>query len=376
MLNLNLKPITVTAVAVLMLLCFTACGKKNSGVSFGVTEDTKFGAVHIDCSIEDFNAAGFAFGDSVDIRFSNGEEMEDIPYFDGYYVKTGEPLVCGYPGYAHPAIAFSSGDAMWKKLGMTEQDTVTVTLREKGKYLDVQESLSMVYSNDRSDFAADAVFGNFRAMCGGSMKPDTFYRGASPINDEYSRAGTVNRLLAEADIAFILDLADNAEDIADYIASDGSASGYRFMELSGKGSVALLDLSAAYRSESYAQTLVGGLRQMMGAEGRCYIHCTEGKDRTGFVCLLLEALCGADYGELERDYMVTYDNYYGINEQTEPVKYAAIRALKLDDMLEYLSGVTGEALRTADYAEGAKAYLRFGGMNDSEIESLISFLTK
>ena len=47
---------------------------------------------------------------------------------------------------------------------------------------------------------------------------------------------------------------------------------------------------------------------MTGQEGPCYIHCTEGKDRTGFVCLLLEALCGANYGELRDDYMTTYAN--------------------------------------------------------------------
>lgn len=375
MLKSMLKPLTVTAAA-LLFVCLAACGKKSAGVTFGVTEDTKFGAVHIDCSIEEFNSLGFRFGDSVDIRFSNGRSMEDIPYYDGYYVKTGEPLVCGYPGYAHPAIAFSSGDALWKAFGMTEKDTVTVTLNEKGKYLRTQQALSMVYSTDRADYAEDAVFGNFRAMSGGSMKPDSFYRGASPINNEYNRAETVNELITENGIDFILDLADSEEDIADYMAEDSGVSGYRFTELSEKGGVALLDLSAAYRNESYARTLVGGLRQMMGAEGRCFIHCTEGKDRTGFVCILLEALCGAEYDELEKDYMLTYDNYYGISEQSDPEKYTEIRELKLDDMLEYLSGSSGEALRSMDYTEGAKAYLKFGGMNDSEIEMLTEFLTE
>ena len=35
-------------------------------------------------------------------------------------------------------------------------------------------------------------------------------------------------------------------------------------------------------------------REMMKKEGPFYIHCTEGKDRGGFVSLMLEALSGAD----------------------------------------------------------------------------------
>ena len=37
-------------------------------------------------SIDDFNKLGFEYGDSVNVSFTNGYELTDIPYYNGYYV--------------------------------------------------------------------------------------------------------------------------------------------------------------------------------------------------------------------------------------------------------------------------------------------------
>ena len=34
-------------------------------------------------TIDDFNNYGFKFGDSVDVKFSNGYELLDLPYYNG-----------------------------------------------------------------------------------------------------------------------------------------------------------------------------------------------------------------------------------------------------------------------------------------------------
>ena len=52
-----------------------------------ISEDEKFKSVVVDITIEDFNNSGFAFGDSCNVKFSNGYELNDIPYYNGYYVK-------------------------------------------------------------------------------------------------------------------------------------------------------------------------------------------------------------------------------------------------------------------------------------------------
>ena len=40
--------------------------------NYSVSHDTKFGGIYINISIDDFNKIGFKYGDSVDLKFSNG----------------------------------------------------------------------------------------------------------------------------------------------------------------------------------------------------------------------------------------------------------------------------------------------------------------
>ena len=60
--------------------------KKPSLKDYGILHDEKFGGVFVNISINDFNKKGFKFGDSVNVQFSNGYELLDIPYYNGYYV--------------------------------------------------------------------------------------------------------------------------------------------------------------------------------------------------------------------------------------------------------------------------------------------------
>ena len=50
--------------------------------------------------------------------------------------------------------------------------------------------------------------------------------------------------------------------------------------------------------------------------------------------MLVEALAGAEYQQIADDYMVTYDNYYGITAESEPDKYKTILEKNLDAMIE------------------------------------------
>ena len=55
-------------------------------------------------------------------------------------------------------------------------------------------------------------------------------------------------------------------------------------------------MSAAYEGAAYHTALVNGLNSALAHNAtKILFHCTEGKDRTGFVGLVLESLCGASY---------------------------------------------------------------------------------
>ncbi|MBP5694694.1 MAG: tyrosine-protein phosphatase, partial [Bacilli bacterium] len=111
-------------------------------------------------------------------------------------------------------------------------------------------------------------------------------------------------------------------------------------------------------------------------EGPYMVHCVEGKDRTGFVMMVLETLAGATYNQIIDDYMITYDNYYGINKTKDLNKYNVIKGKNIDVMLSTLIGDSSVDITTANYANECEEYLRAGGLSASEITQLKARLLK
>jgi len=361
-------------------------------VDAAIMHEFEFGGVYIDMTIDDFNALGFVCGDSVTVSFSNGYELQDLPYYNGYYTLTGSPLLVAYPGYPYIKVCINNGDDLWKIAALDESITATVRLREAGRYADIQDARDIHYRDEREEFPSDEVFANFRAVRVSGMAENVLYRSASPCDNQHKRAPYVDALCEAAGIRYILNLADTDSKIAGYIAKSDFASPY-FLSLFGSGKVDPIGLNMNYGSADFRAKLTAGLAKMAGEEGPYLVHCTEGKDRTGFVCLLLEALCGASYEEIVDDYMITYDNYYQITADerllgapltvlgsyyklSEPVgmRYRVIVENVLDPMVQSLAQGDPE-FRTADLAEYAKAFLREGGMSDEEIQTLIGRLT-
>ena len=366
---------------VAMMGCFAGCDKAHDPQSgedalvleaTAIEHETKFGGVYIKITIADFNAMGFAFGDSLNVTFSNGFELKDLPYYNGFYVDMGEPLLVGYPGYPYVRAGYNNGEDMYVKAALSETDTATVTLAEKGKYLDVQESLDIHYTDEQGD-RSDEVFANFRAVKAGDLKENVLYRSASPADNQHQRAAVADRLAAAAGIAFIINLSDDEEELAAHVAAEDFDSPH-FLSLYEAGKVIPLSMNMAFKSEGFSQKLVIGLNAASRADGPYLVHCVEGKDRTGFVCMVMEALAGATYREMVDDYMVTYDNYYGINLTTEPTKYRIIKEKNIDVMLRYITGDGTADLTTADYASCARAYLLSIGMTAEDVDALTARL--
>ena len=98
---------------------------------------------------------------------------------------------------------------------------------------------------------------------------------------------------------------------------------------------------------------------------------TEGKDRTGFVCMLIEALGDASYQEIADDYMVTYDNYYKINQEKDPERYRLILEQNLDAMVKFIVNDETADIKTADLSGCARKYLNAVGMSDEQIDAFL-----
>ncbi|MBE6124911.1 MAG: hypothetical protein E7186_01155 [Erysipelotrichaceae bacterium] len=357
--------------------------------NLAVQHETEFGGVYIKMTIDDFNKLGFEYGDSVTVEFSNGYKLEEVPYYNGYYVDAGERLLIAYPGYDYIKAAINYGEdlweraklktsknesTLWKEANLEEHSTASVYLKEKGKYKDIQEARDIHYSDDRTKFPSDEVFANFRDMEMGSLKPGKVYRSASPCDNQHNRAPYVDALIKEAGVNCILNLADNDVKIEKYISAEGFSSPY-FMNLYNIGNVYPIALNMNYLSDEFAQKIAQGFIDISAKEAPYLIHCTEGKDRTGFVCMLIEALAGASYQEIADDYMVTYDNYYRITPEKEPVKYRTILEHNLDAMLQFVVG-EGVDIKTAPLAGYAFVYLLNAGMTAEQINKFLRRITE
>ena len=347
----------------------------NGSAVFPIYEDIEFGAVKIDASEEEFAESGAEFGDSLNVYFSNGFILEDIPFYDGFYERVDQIVVAIYPN-AGISVAFCFGGRMWETAGCAPGDTVSITVREKGKYLDRQNILSTVYVDDRDAFDSDETFANFYAMAGGKLRKNTFFRGTSPFDDLHRRDAAADFLLKKSGIRFLLDLADNEKKLNSYMEKANVSSKYA-ASLYAEGKIVPLGLDSGYRRDGFKTRLVRGLLAMMEHEGPYYIHCTEGKDRTGFVCLLLAALADASYEEIEAGYMKSYANYYGITAESDRARYDALKELRIHDALWWMAGLPDNTdLAGKHFKKDAENYLRSAGMTDTQIGKLERFLTK
>lgn len=376
-------------VLALLILSLCACQKKKeesdpSIADYPIEHEMEYGGVYIKIAIDDFNALGFSFGDSIDLTFDNGRKLEDIPYYNGYYVDAGEPLLIGYPGYEYIKATINYGqdlwdefslkvpanvEGLWKKAVLEEHNTATITLHEKGKYLPIQEASDIHYFDERERYDSDAMFANFRSMNLGKLKRDVIYRSASPCDNQHNRAPYVDALIREAGVKTILDLADNEVKIEKYIARDGFASPY-FLSLYDSDQVIPIALNMNYLSDDFGMKIVQGFNLMAEKEGPYLIHCTEGKDRTGFVAMLIEALAKASYEEIEADYMKTYANYYRIDKSNDKEKYQIILERNLDGMIAFMVNDAGIDFKNCDLSIYAENYLQRCGMSEEQIQAL------
>jgi protein tyrosine/serine phosphatase len=383
-----MKRITAGMIACLALVSCTKeepMEKPLSVEGLSVQHEQEFGGVYIEITIDEFNALGFEYGDSVDVVFSSGYTLEDIPYYNGYYVDAGQPLLIAYPGYDYIKAAVNYGEDLWDtaelkairreniwmKASLDEHSTASIILREHGKYAEIQDARDISYTDFRTDYPSDEAFANFRSICMGDIREGVLYRSASPCDNQHKRAPYVDRLMEEAKIHCILNLADNEVKIERYIQADDFDSPY-FLSLYESDHVIPLALNMNWLSEDFAAKIAQGFIAMSETEGPYLIHCTEGKDRTGFVCMLVEALAGAEYREIADDYMLTYANYYRITETSEPAKYRTILEKNLDAMLRYVIGDENADLTAVDLSAGARDYLRRAGMSEEQIDAFLA----
>lgn len=367
----------ILALALMIAGCTTANVENGNAASQGksiptvettIIEIEKYGHAVFDETIEDFLSKGYELGDTVDIVFSSGYVLEDIPFYNGYYVGNGEPMLRAYPGHTNIAACINYGK-MNEVAGVDVGDTAIVNLSEKGAKLDEQALNSLVYTDERSDYGSDEIFANFREIDFGEIAPGRLYRSASPVNNEHGRAPYADAFAKCAGINAVLNLADTPQEVEEHISSDGFSSDY-YATLYNEGRVIALGMSVDFASKDFGDRLAAGLGQLSRLDPPYLVHCTEGKDRAGFTSALLSLLMGASVDEAIADYMTSYANYYGLTTADE-AKYVLIVDNNIIPMLKAIAGIDESTdVRSVDFEKAAGDYLLDHGMKAEEIAML------
>ena len=336
-----------------------------------ITSYNEFGAAMLSFTETDMTNAGFTLGDVISITIDDKKEIV-MPYYDGFYTRNGEFLCVAYPTY--PSICFTANNiGLPKELTGLEGHAVTVRMKEKGGCLDVQTALSMKYSNERIEYPdlSDAEFANARTVKAGNIPSGILYRSSSPFSNDIKRDIYVSEYLQQEKIRTVLNLADNEEKMLSYKDIPPYS-----LSLWKEGNVILCPLKADPTADDYNNRLIEALKQLPSHPAPYLVHCMEGKDRTGYVCALLEGLCGATYEEIVADYLVTYDNYYYINPAKDPVLCNTLVSLRLNTCLMFYANVSDEAqLPNIDYAKAFSSYLLSHGMTQQQLDALVHALT-
>lgn len=344
----------------LLTFCIAPALAENITIGAKVAEIDKYGQAQLDISKADFTGAGFDLGDIVTVTC--GSYIGDMPVFDGYYADRGSCMLRINPYEDKISLCINYGNFS-ETAGVGAGDAVTVAMKDKGGALATQELNALVYSDDRADFASDAVFANFRPVAEGIL-----YRSASPIDNKTNRAHCADSLIQEAGVQTVLNMADTPEDIVAYIAADDFDSPY-YGHLFEAGKVFALEMATDFASDAFAEGIVKGFSFLAEGDTPYLVHCLEGKDRTGFAIMVLEALMGWNEEQIVADYMQTYTNYYGIEPGTE--KFDLIAEKNILEMLRIMvDPEPGISLAETDLKAAAETCLLNSGMGEKTLKQL------
>lgn len=332
-----------------------------------VAEVQKYGNLTMDIEPKALYDAGYALGDI--LKVTVGNNVLEIPFCTSYSdVDTGSLVVRDDQKNNLLVVAINMGNFS-TTYNVNVGDKVLFSLLEKEGYLSEYLLHQLTRTNVRSDYATDSIFANFRNITTTGIKPAVLYRSSSPINNELGRAAYSNALAEAVGIGAVLNLADSEEEIESYIALDDFDSEY-YKSLYKAGKVISLNMGVDISGEDFGKKLAEGLRFLSKNDGPYLIHCTEGKDRAGFVSAVLESLMGAKLDEVVADYMTTYENYYGVEEGSEQHTSIA-KSNIIASLTTTVSGYEkGADISEVDLAASAENYLQKIGMTSTEIKSL------
>ena len=177
-----------------------------AGVETTVSSIDKYGNCALSITQDEFTAAGFEPGDIVSVKA--GAFAFDAPVCTNYSdVDNGKYLVRLSKGGVSFAINMGN---FAKTSGAAVGTPVSVAMKGKGAYLADYKIRQLKKSENRSDYASDEIFANFREVKAGGIASGRLYRSCNPVYGD-ARAPYAEKLIQANGIKAAVNLADSRE---------------------------------------------------------------------------------------------------------------------------------------------------------------------
>lgn len=344
-------------------------------LTVGFRDVRKHGNIILDTTFDEMRAAGMDIGDIITVVVGDAEY--DIPIGTSHSdVDSGE-MICRFDLEDNEVSVAVNMGSFAEAAGIAEKRTIDadpgyewdikvseigLRLKEKGGYLEEYRARNLTRTDVREDYAdlTDAEFANFRAVSVSGVKEGTLYRSSSPVDPSIGRNEYAMATMEAAGIRTVINLSD-AKDVAE--AFDTYEGSYY-----STCNVIYPEMNFDYHAKGFSDDVKASVQFMAENDGPYLVHCKEGKDRTGMLCAVLECFAGATYDEVCTDYMLTYQNFYGVGPDDSA--YAIILNSNLNKTLCSLFGV--EDLSTADLKAEASEYLLSTGLSQEDLDALSS----
>jgi len=370
----------------LLLMCLAgAAAQGTPETATYIREISKYGNVELAMSGREFLSHGYDYGDIVTVAV--GDQTYDMPVGSSYSDVDDGKMICRVEiGKEEDRLvlainmgdfASSAGIAVKTKIDgepgyrwdclQSDLPAISFVMKERGGYANEYRLRQLVRTDTREDYAhlTDEAFANFREIETSGMGNGVLYRSSSPIDPQIGRNAYADAALHKAGIRTVINLADT-------MAGAQSYPGYSESAYSACNIVAL-SLGLDVRSEAFEDGLAKGLRHLIAQDGPYLVHCTEGKDRAGFVSAVLQCLMGASAQEVMEDYMTTYENYYGVEKDSE--SYGVIAENNIKKTLEDVFDIKDIEKPDVNLRYEAKAYMMERlGLTVNEVDALIACL--
>ncbi|MCL2093784.1 MAG: SAM-dependent chlorinase/fluorinase [Treponema sp.] len=364
----SIKGTVFLCIGLLALIILPACTStqpgRGEGLSISGTVATvdRFGNITLDLSAEDVTSAGFALGDTVNLRAGSFNGI--VPIVSSYSdVDSGQALVRLHPTANVSMLAVNMGNFA-ENFSVTEGSPVTINLAGRGAYLAELEIRTLIRSNDRDDYSSDIVFANFREARLGNIGANVIYRSTHPALNEgemASRAPYARRLAEQARIVTVINLADHPHELP-----IRAANVPWYQTFITQGRIISLGMGIDYKASDFAGKLKTGIEFMLENNPPFLIHCNEGKDRAGVVTALFAALMGADPEAIVNDYMLSYENFFGVTR--DEARYDLIAGIMWDILADFNGGTIPRPGGTTAAAE--RYLLNVVGLSRAQVNAL------